>query len=110
MKATLAWLSLVGALSFGSTPATAADVKANWDQHCVACHGGDGKGQTKAGRKAQVKDLTDPKYRKTLEDDKMFKAVKEGMKEGGKEKMKPFGDKLSDEEIKALIVLIKGLK
>ena len=55
----------------------AADVQANWAKHCASCHGKDGKGQTKAGKMAGVKDQTDPKYQATLTDEKMFKSIKE---------------------------------
>ena len=41
----------------------------------------------------------------------MFKQIKEGLKDkNGKEKMKAFADKLSDEEIKALVAFVRGLK
>lgn len=90
--------------------ASAADVAANWNTHCAACHGKDGKGQTKAGRMAGAKDQTDPAYQATLNDEKSFKLLKEGLKDGGKEKMKPFAEKLSDDEIKALIAHVRSLK
>src|SRR6185369_1868695 len=83
--------------------AHAADAKENWATHCAACHGKDGKGQTKAGRMAGVKDQTDAAYQATLKDDKMFSTIKDGLKEGDKEKMKPFKEKLSDDDIKALV-------
>jgi len=95
---------------FLAAPCRAADVQANWTKHCASCHGKDGKGQTKAGKMAGVKDQTDPQYQAGLKDDKMFTAVKEGLKEGGKEKMKPFKDKLSDDEIKALLAHVRALK
>lgn len=88
----------------------AAEVKENWVTHCAACHGKDGKGQTKAGRMAGVKDQTDAAYQDTLKEDKMFTSVKEGLKDGDKDKMKPFKEKLSDEEIKALVGFVKSLK
>jgi len=91
-------------------PSRAADVQANWTKHCVACHGKDGKGQTKAGKMAGVKDQTDAQYQAGLKDDKMFAAIKDGLKEDGKEKMKPFKDKLSDDEIKALLAHVRSLK
>ena len=90
--------------------ARAAEVQENWTKNCASCHGKDGKGETKAGKKAQVKDLTDAKYQESLTDEKMFKQIKEGMKENGKERMKPYGDKLSDDEIKALIKHIRAYK
>jgi cytochrome c553 len=40
----------------------------------------------------------------------MFKAVKEGLKEDGKEKMKPFAEKLKDDEIKTLVAHVRSFK
>lgn len=93
-----------------TAPLRAADVQENWTKHCASCHGKDGKGETKAGKKAGVKDQTDPKYQATLNDEKMFLSVKNGLKEDNKEKMKPFADKLTDEEIKALVGHVRSLK
>ena len=90
--------------------ASAADVAENWTKHCASCHGKDGKGQTKAGRMAGVKDQTDPAYQTSLTDDKMFQSIKNGLKEGTKERMKPFADKLTDEEIKALVAHVRSFK
>ena len=88
-----------------------ADLAENWTKNCASCHGKDGKGQTKAGRKADVKDLTDATYQASFTDEQMFKQIKEGLKDkNGKEKMKAFGDKFSDEEIKALVAFVRGLK
>lgn len=95
----------------GGANALAADVQENWTKHCASCHGKDGKGQTKAGRMANVKDLTDAKVQAEFKDDEAFKRVKEGIKdEKGKDRMKPFAEKLSDDEIKALIVHTRALK
>lgn len=89
----------------------AADVTENWTKHCASCHGKDGKGDTKAGKKADVKNLTDAKYQEGFTDDQMFKQIKEGMKDkNGKEKMKAFGGTLSDDEIKGLVTFVRGLK
>ena len=89
----------------------AADVQENWTKNCGSCHGKDGKGETKAGKKADVKDLTDAPYQASFTDEQMFKQIKEGMKDkNGKERMKPFADKLSDEEIKALVAHVRSFK
>ena len=90
---------------------SAAEVQENWTKNCASCHGKDGKGDTKAGKKAEVKDLTDATYQGTFTDEQMSKQIKEGMKDkNGKERMKPFGDKLTDEEIKALVAHVRALK
>ena len=88
-----------------------ADVKENWEKNCASCHGMDGKGKTKAGRLADVKDFTDPKYQEGLKEEQMYNQIKDGMKDkNGKERMKPFKDKLTDEEIKSLIQFVRAFK
>jgi len=87
--------------------AAAADVEANWTKHCASCHGKDGSGDTRMGKKAGAKDYRDPKIQAEIKPEEALKNIKEGMKEDGKEKMKPFADKLSDDEIKQLIAHIR---
>lgn len=90
--------------------AGAADAKGNWSDLCAKCHGDDGKGATKMGTKLGCKDYTDAKVQADLKDDAMAKAIKEGLKsDDGKTLMKPF-DALSDDDIKALVAYIRGLK
>ena len=90
--------------------ASAAEAKDNWANICAKCHGPDGKGQTKVGQMLGIKDFTDAKVQADLKDDAMTKAIKEGMKDAdGKTLMKPF-DTLSDDEVKALVAYIRGLK
>jgi cytochrome c553 len=94
----------------GVFSAKAADVKENWATHCVKCHGEDGKGDTKMGKKAGCKDYTDAKVQADLKDDKACKSIKEGVKDGDKTLMKAFGEVLSDDEIKALVAHVRTLK
>lgn len=87
----------------------AADAKENYDTLCAKCHGAEGKGDTKMGQKLGCKDLTDAKVQADLKDEAATKAIKEGLKsEDGKTLMKPF--ELSDDEIKALVAYVRGLK
>ncbi len=105
-KLAIAVLALLGpALS-----TWAADAKSNWDDNCAKCHGADGKGETKMGKKLDIKDFTDVKVQAGFTDDEAFKAVKEGLKDkDGKMRMKAI-DGLSDDEIKALVQYVRGLK
>ena len=100
----------VALLVAGAVSVRAADAKENWDAKCKVCHGADGKGQTKMGQKAGAKDYTDPKVQEGMKDDEMAKAIKEGVKDGQKTKMKAFGDVLSDDEIKALVKHVRDFK
>jgi cytochrome c553 len=101
-------------MALAAFAATTAMVKAdtaadNWDKQCAKCHGADGKGATKMGQKMGIKDLTDAKYQASFTDDKAFKAIKEGIKDGDTTKMKAF-DTLSDDDIKALVAKVRAFK
>ena len=90
--------------------ASAAEVKANWDKHCLKCHGADGKGNTKMGKQSGVKDYTDPKVQAEMKDDQAVKIIKEGIVEKGKKKMDPYADKLTEQEMKELIAYMRAFK
>jgi mono/diheme cytochrome c family protein len=107
MKRILITCAVVGALAL--VTATAEDVKVAYKNQCAKCHGEDGKGETKMGKKSGVKDYTDPKVQDAMKDEKAFKSIKEGMKEGDKTLMKPF-DTLSDTEIKDLVKYMRTFK
>ena len=94
----------------GAVSVRAADAKENWEKNCTKCHGPDGKGKTKMGEKLAMKDYSDAKVQEGLKDDAMTKAIKDGVKDGEKTKMKGFGDVLSDDEIKALVKYTRAFK
>jgi len=102
-KLTLAALTLTAA-------ALAVDAPALWDKHCASCHAKDGSGNTKMGKKVEAKDYRDPKVQEAMKELDAIKSVKNGLKEKGVERMKPFADKLTDEEIKALIAHMRTFK
>jgi cytochrome c553 len=90
--------------------ASAADAKENYDTLCSKCHGADGKGDTKMGKKYGAKDYTDAKVQADLKDDAAIKAIKEGYKDkDGKEVMKA-AEGLSDSDIKALVAYLRAFK
>lgn len=89
----------------------AAPAAENWENNCTKCHGADGKGETKAGKKLQVKDYTDAKVQAELKDDEMAKVIADGVQDkAGKEKMKAYKSELSPEEIKDLVAYIRKFK
>jgi mono/diheme cytochrome c family protein len=62
------------------------------------------------GEKLGIKDYSDAKVQEALKDDAMMKAIKDGVKDGEKTKMKAFGETLSDDEIKALVKYVRDFK
>jgi mono/diheme cytochrome c family protein len=82
----------------------------NYKQHCVECHGRDGKSQTRLGRKSGAKDLSSRENQAKLTDEDAFNGIKHGRKNSkGEEKMEAFGDRLSDKEITALVAYVRSL-
>ena len=104
--------SIVAALFVGAFcwSAVADDATQLWNVNCAACHGKDGKGETMMGRRLQIKDLTDPKVQSSFTDADATKDIKEGISVNGETKMKAFGDKLSDDQIKELVAQVRSFK
>jgi cytochrome c553 len=87
-----------------------ADADAHWKEHCAKCHGEDGKGGTKMGKKLGIADLTDPKVQAKFTDEQAFKAMKSGLiDDKGKTTMKAV-EGLSDAEMKALVPYLRAFK
>lgn len=100
-------IGTMGCLLAGTLVLGAADVKTNWDNQCTKCHGEDGSGKTKMGRKLKVNDYTDPKVQAMLKDDEMFVAIRDGVKEGSRTVMKP-AENMTEQEMKDLVAYIRS--
>ena len=104
----LAFTTVALALSAGI--ARAAPAAENWENLCASCHGTDGKAQTKTGKKLKLRDYTDAKVQAELKDEEMAKAITDGVKIDGKEKMKAFKEEISADEIKDLVAYVRKFK
>jgi cytochrome c553 len=101
---------IIAVLATAALSARAADAKATYEKDCAKCHGEDGKGETKMGKKMGAKDYTDPKVQAELKDEAAIKAIKEGLKDKeGKVIMKP-AENLTDDEIKGLVAYMRKFK
>jgi cytochrome c6 len=110
MKTTLKVLVLGLGWAVAASVAQAAPVEENWENHCTKCHGADGKGETKVGKKLKLKDYSDAAVQAKMTDAEMVKVIVEGVVENEKEKMKPYKDELTKEEITALVAYIRKFK
>ena len=111
MKKTLALALLASSLVAATAVGYAGTAADNWDSSCARCHGADGTGNTKMGKKNKIKDYTDAQVQTALKDDEMAKAIKEGVTDAsGTEKMKAFKDDLSDAEVADLVAYIRKFK
>src|SRR5262249_1041030 len=115
--ATMKRLSAMFFLSMsllGPAIASADDAATNrvFRAKCASCHGEDGKGHTKEGEKMKVGDMTSAAFQKELTDEKIKQTIENGLsreKNGVKQEMKPLKDKLTPEQIDALVKYVRGL-
>src|SRR5476649_1813781 len=110
MKHSITLLLSLFALVAGAAVGVAAPASENWDNNCSKCHGADGKGQTKVGKKLNLKDYTDAKVQADMKDADMTKTITDGVSDNGKEKMKAFKEELSADEIKDLVAYVRKFK
>ena len=102
--------TIIASLAIPALSVCAADAKANYEKDCAKCHGADGKGETKMGKKLNAKDYTKAEVQAELKDEAAIKAIKEGLKDkDGKVVMKPAED-MSDADIKALVEYMRKFK
>ena len=66
------------AFAAAALSASAADAKATYEKECAKCHGADGKGDTKMGKKLGAKDYTDAKVQAELKDDAPSRPSRKG--------------------------------
>lgn len=91
-----------------SAPAFAADAATNWAAKCKSCHGEDGRGDTAMGRKNKVRDISTAEWQGKTTDAQIKKVIADGSPDNAK--MKAYKDKLSRDEIAALVTYVRGLK
>lgn len=84
----------------------AEEAAANWARHCKKCHAEDGSGSTAIGKKLEIGDYTDPAVLGEFTDEQLFDMTKNGVEDT---KMGGYGDKLSDEEIHALVAYMRAM-
>jgi cytochrome c553 len=103
---TLSITFIVGA----TLSAAAADAKALYDKGCAKCHGPEGKGDTKMGKKLGCKDYSDAKVQAEMKDEEATKAIKEGLKDKDGKTLMKAAEGLSDTDIKDLVAYFRQFK
>ena len=106
-KKSLALISLL--LTLGASFTLAAPASEIWTNQCAKCHGADDAGKTVIGKKLKLKDYSDAKVQAELKDEEIAKAIKTGITENGKERMKAFSD-ISDADVAALVSYLRTFK
>ena len=84
-----------------------------FEAKCATCHGDDGRAKTELGEEMGIADMTKAAYWKDLTLEGARKSVLEGMKrtyQGKEQEMKPFKDRLTADQVDALVLYSASLK
>ena len=81
----------------------------NWAIHCAKCHAADGSGETPYGRKMAIRDYRDPTIQTSFTDEELQTCLLRGLNKEGKILMVPFADRLGADEIRDLVIYVRGL-
>ena len=82
-----------------------------WKAKCASCHGAEGKADTEKGKEMGMRDMSGAVWQKELTDDALKKAIGEGVKrekDGKKQEMDPFNDKLKPDQVEALVGYVRS--
>ncbi len=98
---------VTGVVTFfsGIPVSKAADIDARklYMTHCKTCHGENGK-PTDLGVGLEARDFTDAAWQAKATDEQIIKQINDGKPE----KMMPFKEKLSQDEIKSLVPVVRS--
>ncbi len=94
----------IGYLVLPKIMASDIDAQGLYTKHCVLCHGEDGSGQTDLGSGLGARDFNDKAFQNGVTDEQIVEQIANGTAD----KMFPFSDKLSEEEMHALVPIIRA--
>ncbi|HHT9116549.1 MAG: c-type cytochrome [Planctomycetes bacterium] len=98
---------ITGMVTFfpGGPVSKAADIDAKklYMTHCKICHGENGK-PTDLGAGLEARDFTDAAWQAKATDEQIIKQINDGTPE----KMMPFKEKLTPDEVKALVPIVRS--
>ncbi len=97
-------LFAVSSFCLVNTSAFAVDTDTIYAEKCEMCHGADGKG-TSQGIDFGVQDFTNAEWQAEHTDEEFIHSITNGKEEN--ENYIPFGDMLSEEEIKAMAAYVR---
>jgi mono/diheme cytochrome c family protein len=120
MTRALLTLSILS-VALWATPSHAdEDIQALFHAKCAGCHGDDGKGDTKWGRKYKAPNFTSVKFQDESKDSEFLETIEKGVVKKVKDdktgepiqkKIMPgWSTKLSDDQMKALVAYVRKFK
>ena len=79
-----------------------------YGRYCIACHGSDGRSQTKKGKYNHARDFSDAQWQDDVSDERLFNSIMNGRNVRGN--MPGFKDKLNEQEADSLVEYVRRFK
>ncbi len=95
-------LALCCLWALAATAAHASDVPELYANKCAVCHGDDGKGLTRMGKKFHSPDFTAAKWQAETKNEEIVRVIEKGVVVDGQHRMPAWSGKLTSEEIAEL--------
>ncbi len=95
-------------LAATAIPARASDTSSLFEKKCAGCHGDDGRGHTRMGRKFHAPDFDRAGYQQKTTNDEMRSAIANGITVDGQRRMPGWKGKLSPAEIEDLVRYVRA--
>ncbi|MCY1036356.1 cytochrome c [Corallococcus sp. BB11-1] len=99
---------LVSTLLLCAPHARAEDAADLWGKSCKSCHGPDGRARTRLGQKEAIADMSQAAWQKAQTDAALRDVIANGSSRNTK--MKGYKDRLTPEQMDALVRYIRTLK
>lgn len=100
-------IAAAATLSFAGV-ASADEIADAYKAQCKSCHGAEGKGDTKIGKKEKVEDMTHAKWQASLSDAQIKNVIENGSDKNPK--MKAFKTKLTPAQIDGMVAYVRAMK
>lgn len=91
--------------SNSSSTAQPVAVSAIYNRRCASCHGKDGRAKTFKAKFNDARDLTNSQWQESVSDEQLYNSIM-----NGRGKMPPFGKKLTEDQVDALVNHVRSLK
>lgn len=90
--------------------AATPEIAKAYKKHCRKCHGWDGRGQTRMGKKLAVRDYTAAAWQSEVSDERVRTAMQAGWldPENPKRKMPAFADRITPAQLEALLKVVRS--
>jgi mono/diheme cytochrome c family protein len=119
MSRLLLSLSVLSLLLWATPSRADDDTKDLYHAKCAGCHGDDGKGQTKWGKKYKAPDFTSAKFQDESKDSEFLEVIQKGVikkLKDDKGELKPkkimpgWAEKMTDDQMTSLVAYVRTFK